>query len=367
MNKNLMPKIIAVIYGDGVGPEMMEPALRILGVICGKYGHRMEIQPVLAAGRAIDLCGDPFPEESVEVCRKADAVLFGNVGLKRYQHLPEDKRPESVLLKLRKALHVTTNIRPVRLYKSLNGFSPVKESIIKNGMDIAFVRDIAGGILNSNKVRGQGAHGQEAYEYEYYNEEIVKRTAEIAFELAGKRKKQVLSLDKANVLESSRLWRQTVETVKQSYPETGLSHCYVDTAAMWLLRNPWKYDVVLSSNMFGDIIADEGTEISGTPFLYGSAEISAEGRGIYTPNQLHWSDESTVGRQIVNPIGMIEAVTLMLRFSFHMEQEADEIEKAIERVVSCGYATPDIQAKGSIAVGTDEMGELISKELEREA
>lgn len=360
-----MPKTIAVIYGDGVGPEMMEPALRVLDTVCKKYGHKMKIRTVLAAGQAIDQCGEPLPEESAEICRQADAVLFGNSGLKKYQHLPGDKRPEYALLKLRRELQVTTNIRPVRVYEPLKGFSPLKDHIMEKGMDIAFVRDIAGGVLNSDKIKGHGAYGREAYEYEYYNEEIVRKTAKIAFELAEVRKHQVLSLDKANVLESSRLWRQTVETVKQDFPETELSHCYVDTAAMQLIRTPWKYDVVLSSNMFGDIIADEGTEISGTPFLYGSAEISAEGKGIYTPNQLHWSDESAAGKQIVNPIGMIAAAALMLRFSFHMEREAAEIEKAIEQVISHGYATPDIQTEKSTAVGTDGMGELIAEELER--
>lgn len=356
---------IAVVMGDGVGPEMMKPTLKILQKICNKYKHKIEITVVEAAGDAVMKYGDPLPESSAQICREADAVLFGNSGLSKFREYPLEKRPEYALLKLRKELKVTTNIRPVQIYPKLKSLSPLKEEKLKKGMDMVFVRDIVGGVLCSEKVRGQGVHGSEAYEYEYYNEEMVRQTADIAFSLAYLRKKKVVSLDKANVLESSRLWRQTVKEVGEHYKNIELSNCYVDTASMNIIREPWNYDVVLSSNMFGDIIADEGTELTGTPFLYGSAEVSSNGKGIYTPNQLHWADEEAAGKQIVNPIGMIRAAALMLEFSFGLNKEAWEIEDAVSRVIERGYATLDIMTQESILVGTDEMAALIMKEIDR--
>ena len=355
---------VAVIMGDGVGPEMMRPALRILKKICNKHDKKIEIAVVEAAGNAVMKYGDPLPEDSVRVCRESDAVLFGNSGLSKFNDYPLEKRPEYALLKLRRELKVTTNIRPVHMYPKLTELSPLKEEKLKKEMDMVFVRDIVGGVLCSEKVKGEGAYGSEAYEYEYYNEEMVRQTADIAFSLAYLRRKKVVSLDKANVLGSSRLWRKTVQEVGEQYKNIELSNCYIDSASMNIIREPWNYDVVLSSNMFGDIIADEGTELTGTPFLYGSAEISAEGKGIYTPNQLHWADERVAGKQIVNPIGMISAVALMLEFSFGMNREAWEIEYAISKVIEKGYATQDVMTSDSTRVGTDEMAALIMKEID---
>lgn len=355
---------VAVIMGDGVGPEMMRPALKVLEKICNKHNKKIEIAVVEAAGDAVMKYGDPLPEDSVRVCRESDAVLFGNSGLSKFNDYPLEKRPEYALLKLRRELKVTTNIRPVHMYPKLTELSPLKEEKLKKGMDMVFVRDIVGGVLCSEKVKGEGAYGSEAYEYEYYNEEMVRQTADIAFSLAYLRRKKVVSLDKANVLGSSRLWRKTVQEVGEQYKNIELSNCYIDSASMNIIREPWNYDVVLSSNMFGDIIADEGTELTGTPFLYGSAEISAEGKGIYTPNQLHWADERVAGKQIVNPIGMISAVALMLEFSFGMNREAWEIEYAISKVIEKGYATQDVMTSDSTRVGTDEMAALIMKEID---
>ena len=355
---------VAVIMGDGVGPEMMRPALRILKKICNKHDKKIEIAVVEAAGNAVMKYGDPLPEDSVRVCRESDAVLFGNSGLSKFNDYPLEKRPEYALLKLRKELQVTINIRPVHIYPRLTELSPLKEEKLKKGMDMVFVRDIVGGVLCSEKIKGEGAYGSEAYEYEYYNEEMVRQTADIAFSLAYLRRRKVVSLDKANVLGSSRLWRKTVQEVGEQYKNIELSNCYIDSASMNIIREPWNYDVVLSSNMFGDIIADEGAELTGTPFLYGSAEISAGGKGIYTPNQLHWADESAAGKQIVNPIGMISAVALMLEFSYGMNQEAWEIKSAISKVIEKEYATQDIMTSGSTRVGTDEMAALIMKEID---
>lgn len=356
-------KKVAVIYGDGVGPEMMRSALKVLEAICRRFGHVVEILPVEAAGDAVLQYDDPLPAASAEICQKADAVLFGNSGLRCFDQYPPEKRPEYALLRLRKCLGVTTNIRPVKIYRKLTPLSPLRQERLKLGMDMVFVRDIVGGVLASEKKKGLGLHGQEAYEYEYYNEDIIRQTAEIAFSLAKTRRCRVTSLDKANVLGSSRLWRKTVEETAGRYPDIRLNSCFVDSGAMQLIREAWRFDVVVTSNMFGDIISDEGTALTGTPFLYGSAEISAGGKGIYTPNQLHWGDESAIGKQIVNPIGMIDAVRLMLLLSFGWQQEAECLEKAISDVLNLGYATPDIMLEGSQPVSTDRMGELIEAEI----
>lgn len=354
---------VAVIKGDGVGSEMMKPALDALKEICSLYGHKLNLKQVLASGEAIESCDNPMPDESLAVCRNASAVLFGNTGLIKYKNLPLEKRPEYALGRLRKELKVTTNIRPVRLYEGLSELSPLKERITRRGFDFVFVRDIAGGVLCSDKVTSQGLFGQEAYEYEYYNEQIIRNTAEIAFKLALSRKKKLVSLDKANVLESSRLWRKMFQEMANRQKEISLNHCFIDTAAMKLMEFPWEFDVISTTNMFGDIISDEGTQMTGTPGLYASAELAKDLKGIYTPNQLHHPDESIIGKQIVNPIGMIGAVALMLRFSFQLENEAKILEKAIEKVLSDGYSTKDIWLEGRTLISTDKMGEEIVKNI----
>ena len=291
----------AVIRGDGVGPEMMEEAVRVLEAVCRRFGHELKLYPVLACAQALEAGKEPLPKESLDICTGVPAVLFGNTGLKKYQDRSIDERPEGALMELRKALNVSTNIRPVRMYPSLKCFSPLKAERLENGMDIAFVRDIAGGVLCSEKVQGEGHGGREAYEYEYYNEEIVRKTAKTAFRLAG-----------------------------------------IDNAAMELIRDPGRFDVFVTSNLFGDIISDEGTELTGTPYLYPSAEISGTEQGIYTPNQLHYPDESVIGKNLVNPIGMIAAAAQMLRLSFGLEAEAGAIEEAIRQVLAANIATADI-------------------------
>lgn len=354
---------VAAIKGDGVGPEMMKPALEALNKVCSLYGHKLNVQEVMASGEAIDIFYNPMPEMSLSVCRKVSAVLFGNTGLSKYRHLPLEKRPEYALMCLRKELEVTTNIRPVCLYEPLAELSPLKERIISRGVDFVFVRDIAGGVLCSEKVTSTGLHGREAFEYEYYNEQMVKNTSKIAFDLAQKRRKTIVSLDKSNVLESSRLWRKTIQETGNRYPQISLSHCYIDAAAMKILESPWHFDVIVTSNLFGDIISDEGTQITGTSGLYASAEVAKDGRGIYTPNQLHHPDESIIGKQIVNPIGMIGAAALMLRFTFGLEKEACAIERAVEKVISDGYSTKDIWFAGRVLSSTTEIGEEIVKNI----
>ncbi len=354
----------AVIKGDGVGPEMMEGALLVLKAVCRRFGHTLKPYPVEACSQSIEAGRGPLPQESLTVCQGLPAVLFGNSGLKKYQELSLEARPEAALLRLRKGLEVTTNIRPVKYYPELSAFSPLKERVLEKGLDIVFVRDIAGGVLCSDKVKGQGEFGREAYEYEYYNEKIVADTARTAFELAMLRKKRTASLDKANVLESSRLWRQTVCQVQADYPEVTLEHYYIDNAAMRILEKPWAFDVIVTANLFGDIISDEGTQMTGTPLLYASAELNRERRGIYTPNQLHYPDETAIGKSVINPIGMIQAAALLLRYTFSLEEEARAIEEAVSRVIGEGAATRDIWQQGKALLSTEGMAQRIADTVE---
>lgn len=355
---------VTVVRGDGVGPEKMAAAVEVLQAVCRMYGHELVLREVTAGGEAIERFYNPIPEESLAVCRQVRAVLFGNIGLAKYRNLPIEKRPEYALMRLRREMAVTTNIRPVRLYPQLKALSPLKEALLERGLDYVFVRDIAGGVLCSEKVQGNGVYGREAYEYEYYNEKIVMDTAHIAFRLAESRKKRLISLDKSNVLGSSRLWRRTIVQTGSRYPQVELSHCFVDTAAMRMIATPWDFDVIVTSNLFGDILSDEGTQLTGTPGLYPSAEIGRDGRGIYTPNQLHEPDESLIGTQTVNPIGMILAAALMLRLTFGLEREAQAVEDAVARVIAAGYSTADIRLPGRMKCGTREMGEHIVEYLQ---
>ena len=347
---------IAVIPGDGIGPEITTAAIIVLEAIAEKYGHVLNLQYVKACSQSVEESGEPLPKEALETCLQADAVLLGNTGLEKYKNLPLSKRPEYALLKLRKELKVTTNIRPVHVYPELKLLSPLNQNALSKGLDYLFVRDIAGGVLCSDQVKGEGENGPEAYEYEYYNQKIVEDTARFAFELAKGRRNKVVSLDKANVLGSSRLWRKTVTEIGKEYPEMELSHEYIDSAALKLIRMPWYYDVILTSNLFGDIISDEGTGLTGTAGLFGSAELAASGKGLYTPNQLHYPDESVIGQQKVSPVGMIMALALMLRCTFHLEQEAAAIEKAVEKVLEQKFITEDMYYKGAKKVKTQEFG-----------
>lgn len=356
---------VAVIHGDGVGPEMVASAVAVLAAVCRKFGHQVKISDVLAGGAAIEFCGNPLPDDSLALCQSVPAVLFGNIGLAKYRSLPLEKRPEQALMKLRRGKGVTTNIRPVKLYPELAFFSPLKERIISKGLDFVFVRDIMGGVLCSEKVKTVGEYGKEAYEYEYYNEQIVMETARIAFDLAMKRRKKVISLDKSNVLESSRLWRSTIQDIGTRYPDVELVHAYIDTAAMQIIDTPQVFDVIVTSNLFGDIISDEGTQMTGTPLLYASAELSKDGGGIYTPNQLHFPDESLIGKGVVNPVGMIAAVALMLRFTFGLEEAAQIVEQAITQVIADGSGTGDIWQEGRILLNTSEFGVKIVEEINR--
>lgn len=354
---------IAVIPGDGIGPEITTAAITVLEAIAEKYGHMLNLQYVKACSQSVEESGEPLPKEALETCLQADAVLLGNTGLEKYKNLPLSKRPEYALLKLRKELKVTTNRRPVHVYPELKLLSPLNQNALSKGLDYLFVRDIAGGVLCSDQVKGEGENGPEAYEYEYYNQKIVEETAGFAFELAKARKGKVVSLDKANVLGSSRLWRKTVTEIGKEYPKVELTHEYIDSAALKLIRMPWYYDVILTSNLFGDIISDEGTGLTGTAGLFGSAELAASGKGLYTPNQLHYPDESVIGQQKVSPVGMIMALALMLQCTFHLEQEAAAIEKAVEKVLEQKFITEDMYYKGAKKIKTQEFGFNVARTI----
>ena len=354
---------VACIYGDGVGPELMNQAIKILRAIGEKYNHRFNTISVTAGGEAIDKYGEPVPEEALKTCMSCDSVLLGNIGGKKWQDNPLEKKPEKTMFILRRNLRVTTNLRPVKLNPYLKECSPLKDEIAEKGIDILMIRDVLGGMLVYDKKTGVGCGGKEASDLEYYNEEIIKKSAKIAFKAAASRKKKLASLDKANVLASSMLWRQTIRETGKDYPDIKLENHLVDNAAMEVIKKPYDFDVIIASNMFGDIIADELSQLTGTASMLGSAELCEDGRGLYTPNQLHYPDESIVGLDKVNPIGMIATTALMLRHSFNLETEATDVETAIDRVVERGIATEDIYKEGGYLVGTNEMGDIIAKTI----
>lgn len=354
---------IALIKGDGIGPEISKEAIKVLKTIEKIYNHKFNINEVIGAGEAVDICGNPLPEETLKACLQSDAVIIGNIGGSKWDKVELDKKPVKVILKLREELKVSSNLRPITLNKNLIEFSPLKDHIVSKGIDILVVRDLAGSVICGEKKYDIGKFGREASDLEYYNENIINKSAKIAFDSARLRRKKVSSIDKSNVLASSRLWKEVMEEVSKEYKDVDIKHHLVDTAAMEVISKPSDFDVIVTSNMFGDILADELSQITGTPCMLPSAEIDKNGKGIFTPNQLHHPDESIIGKNKANPIGLISTVALMLRHSFNLNEEADLIESAIDKVINKGYRTEDIYSKGKILVGTDMMGDLICNYL----
>lgn len=354
---------IAVINGDGIGKEIITEAVKVLDAVKVKYNHEFTYHEVLGGGEAVDKTGSPLPDETVEVCQRCKGTLIGNVGGSKWKNLPLELNPVRALLQLRKKIDATINLRPIRLDKELFALSPLKERVLGDGIDIIMVRDIMGGMICSKRLTDDGFYGREASDIEYYNESIVKNIAKMGFELAMKRRKKLASLDKANVLASSKLWRTVVTEVSKQYPEVKVEHYLVDNASMEVIKRPGDFDVIIASNIFGDILADEISQITGVADMLGSAEISNNGDGIYTPNQLHNPDESLIGNNCADPIGMISAAALMLRHSLGLNEEADAVETAVRKVISKGYATKDIYVEGKILVSTSEMGTLIASAI----
>lgn len=349
---------IAVVRGDGIGPEVTDEALKILNKIGEKFSHKFEYDYVLAGGCAIDETGKCLPDETVKVCKSADAVLLGAVGGPKWDNLPGDNRPERALLGLRKALGLFANLRPAMVFDELAGASPLKPEILEGGLDIVVVRELTGGIYFGKKgTIAETELGPAAYDVEQYAEEEVRRIAKVAFDMAMKRNKKVTSVDKANVLESSRLWRRIVSEVAKDYPEVELENFYVDNAAMQLVRNPKQYDVLVTSNIFGDILSDEASQITGSIGMLPSASLAEGNFGMYEP--VHGSAPDIAGKNLANPIAAILSAAMMLRYTFGLSEEADTIEAAVKKFLAAGHRTPDIAAGGSF-IGTKETGDFIA-------
>lgn len=348
---------IAVVEGDGIGPEVVAEAIKVLDKVGGKYGHTFVYQTVLAGGSAIDAVGECLPGETVDICKKSDAVLLGAVGGPKWDNLPGDERPERALLGLRKALGLFANLRPAMVFDELADASPLKPEILAGGLDIAVVRELTGGIYFGEKgIKENTPLGPAAYDVEQYAEEEVRRIAKVAFDMAMKRNRKVTSVDKANVLESSRLWRRVVADVAKDYPEVELENFYVDNAAMQLVRNPRQFDVLVTSNIFGDILSDEASQITGSIGMLPSASLAEGNFGMYEP--VHGSAPDIAGQNLANPIATILSAAMMLRYTFALTEEADAIERAVKAFLAKGYRTPDICA-GKESVGTVEAGDLI--------
>lgn len=312
-------------------------------------------------GVAIDKTGLPLPEETLDICKKSDAVLLGAVGGEKWESLPGHLRPEAGLLAIRKGLGVFANLRPAILFKQLKSASSLKEDVLGDGLDIMVVRELTGGIYFGDRGRRQGKNGQEAWDTEAYSEMEIERVARVAFDIARKRSKRLMSIDKANVLESSRLWREVVIRVAQDYPDVSLSHMYVDNAAMQLVRNPRQFDVIVTSNIFGDILSDEASMLTGSLGMLPSASLGQGSLGLYEP--IHGSAPDIAGQDKANPIATIMSVAMMVRYSLGSQEAARAIELAVEAALDEGYRTQDIMEPGMTLVGTEEMGDKIASRI----
>lgn len=353
---------ITVLKGDGIGPDIVAEAMNVLEAVGKKYNHKFNFNEKLVGGAALDACGVPLPDDTLEACKNCDSILLGAVGGPKWDNLPSNMRPEAgALLRLRKELGLYANLRPAIIHKALSSASPIKPEIIGDSLDILVVRELTGGIYFGERGHREGKYGEEAYDVEAYSEFEVKRIAKTAFEAAIKRNKRVTSIDKSNVLESSKLWRKAVIEVAKDYPEVELDHMYVDNAAMQLVRNPKHFDVIVTSNIFGDIISDEASQITGSIGMLPSASLSDGAFGMYEP--IHGSAPDIAGMDIANPIATILSAGMMLRYSFGLNAEADAIEAAVTEVLDAGYRTPDIYSEGTTKVGTKEMGRIISEKI----
>ena len=351
---------IALVKGDGIGPEIVDSAVEVLQKVGRKYGHTFICTPYLAGGCAIDATGEPLPQETVDCCLMSDSVLLGAVGGPKWDKNPPAARPEKALLGLRKALGLYTNLRPARLYRALSGDCPLRPDIVEKGFDLMMVRELTGGIYFGDRGRREGKYGPEAYDTEAYSIMEIERIARVAFESARKRRKNLISIDKANVLETSRLWRETVHRIAAEYPDVTCTDMLVDNAAMQLVRNPAQFDVVVTTNMFGDILSDEASQITGSIGLLPSASLGDGTRGLYEP--IHGSAPDIAGQNKANPIATILSVAMMLRYSFSLMEEADCIEAAVDQVLNAGWRTADLGG-GAASLGTREMTEKILAEI----
>ncbi|MCD6435008.1 MAG: 3-isopropylmalate dehydrogenase [Clostridiales bacterium] len=347
---------IAVIKGDGIGPEIVESALLVLDKVAGMYNHEFIYKFVLAGGNAIDKTGVPLPKETIDICLDSDAVLLGAVGGPKWDHLPGHLRPEKGLLQIRQALKLYGNLRPTKVFKALKGASPLKAEVIGDNLDLLVVRELTGGIYFGNRGRSENS----AFDTLEYSKMEVERIARLAFKVARKRKAKITNVDKMNVLETSRLWREVVLEVAKDYPDVTLEHQLVDNAAMQLIRDPKQFDVILTSNLFGDILSDEASMLTGSIGMLPSASIGDGTLGIYEP--IHGSAPTIAGLDKANPLGTILSIAMMLRYSFNLDEEAKKIEDAVEKTLGQGYRTVDI-ANGEKASTLTEMTEAVLSNL----
>ena len=352
---------IAVIPGDGIGPEVINEAIKVLDAAGKKYGHEFNYTKLPAGGAAIDATGECLPQETVDTAKKSDAVLLGAVGGPKWDSLPGDKRPERALLGIRKELGLFANLRPAIMFDELKDACPIRPEKVEGGLDLLVVRELTGGIYFGERGYKDTDMGKAAYDIEQYSEGEVRRIAGIAFDMAMKRNKKVTSVDKANVLESSRLWRKTVAEVAKEYPDVELQNFYVDNTAMQLVYNPKQFDVIVTSNIFGDILSDEASMITGSLGMLPSASLAEGNFGMYEP--VHGSAPDIAGTGRANPMAAILSAAMMLKYTFGLSEEADAIENAVRKTLAAGYRTPDIMSEGKILATTEQTGSLIAQNI----
>ena len=357
---------IAVISGDGIGPEIVREAKKVLDVVAEKYGHTFHYTEVLMGGASIDVHGVPLTDEAIETAKSSDAVLMGSIGgdakTSPWYQLEPSKRPEAGLLKIRKALNLFANLRPAYLYDELKAACPLREDIIGDGFDMMIMRELTGGLYFGERKTEEIDGVMTAVDTLTYNENEIRRIAKRGFDIAMKRRKKVTSVDKANVLDSSRLWRKVVEEVAKDYPDVTLEHMLVDNCAMQLVKDPAQFDVILTENMFGDILSDEASMVTGSIGMLSSASLNDTKFGLYEPS--HGSAPDIAGQDKANPIATILSAAMMLRFTFDLDKEADAVEAAVQQVLKDGFRTGDIMSEGCTLVGTVQMGDLIAERIQ---
>lgn len=358
---------VGIIKGDGIGPEIVTEAMKVLDQTGSVFGFVCDYEPLLLGGASIDVHGVPLTEETVEKAKQCDAVLMGSIGgntkTSPWYQLEPSKRPEAGLLGIRKALNLFANLRPAVLYEELEGACPLKEELTAGGFDMMIMRELTGGLYFGKRFTEEKDGVLTAVDELTYNENEIRRIAKRGFDIAMKRRKKVTSVDKANVLDSSRLWRKVVEEVAEDYPEVTLEHMLVDNCAMQLVKDPKQFDVILTENMFGDILSDEASMVTGSIGMLASASLNETKFGLYEPSG--GSAPDIAGKGIANPIATILSAAMMLRYSFDMDQEADAIEQAVSQVLKDGYRTIDIMSEGMTQVGTSQMGDLICERIEK--
>ncbi len=355
-----MVKNIAVIRGDGIGPEIVEQALKVLNNVADLYGHNFNYIDVDMGGCAIDKYGDPLPESELKKCVESDSVLLGAVGGDKWNDVPGNMRPEKGLLRLRAGMGVYSNNRPAKIWPQLSDASPLKKSIVDDGIDFIIVRELIGGIYFGE----HKTEGDTATDILKYSESEIERIGRIGFETARKRNKKLCSVEKSNVLDSSRLWKKVMHRLSTEYPDIELSDMLVDNCAMQIVKNPAQFDVVVTENMFGDILSDEASMITGSIGMIPSSSLGSTSCGLYEP--IHGSAPDIAGKDVANPIGTILSAAMMLRYSFDMPKEAETIENAVSAYLDKGYRTADIMSEGMTLVGCKQCGELIIQNLRKE-